>query len=248
MAACRRRGEQPQQGDLDFAPRLRRDARRASFHRDGARPRLPVRRERRGSAGGDGVAGARRDRCPAPRWRRAGRVIDERRRPVARRCIERDAAAIAAIEFAACGVFRDGGSSRWARRGARLVSEPRHRCTMASGRARSANRSAPGHRQLGGGLRVGAGGGGSRAGRPRASRALAATLMARHDRVRAARGSGVSARVQRDGCGLAGARAHAATGHPDPLRFVARALGARRICADVADVGRRRAGRNKPAA
>ena len=35
----------------------------------------------------------------------------------------------------------------------------------------------------------------------RASRALAATLMARHDRVRAARGSGVSARVQRDGCG-----------------------------------------------
>ena len=43
------------------------------------------------------------------------------------------------IELAARGVFRDGGSSRRARRGARLVSEPRHRCTMASGRARSAN-------------------------------------------------------------------------------------------------------------
>ena len=44
VAARRRRGEQPQQGDLDAAPSARRDARRASLHRDGARPRLPVRR------------------------------------------------------------------------------------------------------------------------------------------------------------------------------------------------------------
>ena len=51
VAARRRRGEQPQQGDLDVAPGVRRDARRASLHRDGARPRLPVRRERRGGAG-----------------------------------------------------------------------------------------------------------------------------------------------------------------------------------------------------
>ena len=51
---------------------------------------------------------------------------------------------------------------------------------------------------------------GSRAGRPRASRALAAILMARDARVRAARAHGISARVQRDGCGLAGAWAYAA--------------------------------------
>ena len=155
---------------------------------------------------------------------------------IARRWIERDAAAITAIGFAACGVFRDGGSSR--RAGAALVwflsrdtdarwlqeeLVPQIEAHLDTGNfeaayalAQEAEARVPDDPEL---LELW----------PR----LSWLVTLESDRP----GSGVSARVQRHGCGLAGARAHAVTGHPDPLRFVAPALGARRICADARTLG-----------